>query len=118
MNETESTRIVGPQPVGLPVADGDAEVFQVLPGDIVKGVGRPSEAQRLVNELRYLEYFAQEIGEVLSGGSLEVLALEDGNTQSGFRRVTGNGSETIYYGVSRLGRRRLSQLRRELGKKD
>lgn len=116
--EPESTRVLGHQHIGLPVADGDAEVFQVLPGDVVKGISKPSEAQRLLNELRYLEYYAREIGEALSGGSVEVMALEDVNTQSGFRRVTGNGSETIFYGVSRLGRRRLSVLRRELGRKE
>ncbi len=116
--ESESTRVLGQQHIGLPVADGDAEVFQVLPGDVVKGVSRPSEAQRLVNELRYLEFYAREIGEALSSGSVEVMALEDSNTQSGFRRVTGTGHETIFYGVSRLGRRRLSHLRRELGKRE
>jgi len=116
--ESESTRVLGQQHIGLPVADGDAEVFQVLPGDVVKGVSRPSEAQRLLNELRYLEFYAREIGEALSSGSVEVMALEDSNTQSGFRRVTGTGNETIFYGVSRLGRRRLSHLRRELGKRE
>jgi hypothetical protein len=96
----------------------DADVFQLLPGDVVRGLNRSSEAQRVMSELRYLEFYASQIGKAIGFTTPEVVIVEDAEHQTGFRRVTGSGSEPVHYGLTRVGKKRLAQVRKELGKED
>lgn len=96
----------------------DADVFQLLPGDTVRGLNRSSEAQRVLGELRYLEFYAGQVAKAVGFGTADVLIVEDAENQTGFRRVAGTGQEAIHYGLTRLGRKRLAQVRRELGRED
>lgn len=72
----------------------------------------------MLGELRYLEFYAKQIGDAVGYAVLELSVLEDADAQSGFRRVAGSGAESIYYGLARKGRKRLNQVRKELGKED
>ena len=123
----ESTRLIPksqepqqerPKPAALPVNAPDADVFQLLPGDVVRGLNRSSEAQRVIGEMRYLEFYAGQISKAVGLAAVDVMVVEDAENQTGFRRVAGNGSEAIHYGLTRLGKKRLAQVRRELGRED
>ena len=94
----------------------DADVFQLLPGDVVRGLNRSSEAQRVIGEMRYLEFYAGQISKAVGLAAVEVMVVEDAENQTGFRRVAGSGAEAIHYGLTRLGKKRLAQVRRELGR--
>ncbi|MDB6139203.1 MAG: hypothetical protein JWO94_2275, partial [Verrucomicrobiaceae bacterium] len=107
-----------PKNMGFPVNAPDADVFQLLPGDVVKGLNRSSEAQRVISELRYLEFYAGQIAKAVGLSAVEVVIIEDAENQTGFRKVAGAGAEAVHYGLTRLGRKRLAQVRRELGRED
>ena len=96
----------------------DADVFQLLPGDVVRGLNRSSEAQRVLSELRYLDFYASQIGKAVGFTSLELVIVEDVEHQTAFRRAAGTGAEVIHNGLTRLGKKRLAQVRKELGKDD
>lgn len=100
------------------VSAPDADVFHLLPGDVVRGLGRPSEAQRVVSELRYLEFYAGQICKAIGFSTPEVVIVEDAEHQTGFRRVAGSGAEAVHFGLTRVGKRRLAQVRSELGRED
>ena len=96
----------------------DADVFQLHPGDVVRGLNRSSEAQRVLSELRYLDFYAAQIGKAIGFASAELMVVEDTEHQTGFRRMSGSGAEVVHGGLTRVGKKRLAQVRKELGKED
>ena len=96
----------------------DADVFQLLPGNVVRGLNRSSEAQRVLSELRYLDFYAAQIGKAIGFASAEIMVVEDAEHQTGFRLLSGTGAEVVHGGLTRVGKKRLAQVRKELGKED
>ena len=113
--QTPSGQAKAPWTVNAP----DADVFQLLPGDVVKGLNRSSEAQRVLSELRYLEFYASQFGKAVGfNPNPEVMIVEDPEHQTAFRKIAGVSQEAFHGGLTRRGKKRLGLVRKELGKED
>lgn len=125
MTETaDFTRLITKSAQAAPVQKGgiisaaDADIFQLLPNDVVRGLNRSSEAQRVLSEMRYLDYYAAEIGRAAGFAGADLMIVEDAEHQTGFRRMSPQGGEAVHGGLTRVGRKRLGQVRKELGMAD
>jgi hypothetical protein len=127
MTESLSTRIVSVPPIAsrqthatvfAPQATPNTDVFYVLPDGVVRGLNRPADAQRMLNELRYLQHFGSLLAETIGFETMELVVIEDVAAQSAFLRMPSGEDEATYYGIARKERKRLTQVRKELGKQD
>lgn len=58
--------------------------YRVTGGNTVTGTGDQDSQQRFLIELQYVDFFARKIGECLSMSALEMIVVEDEDSQTAF----------------------------------